>query len=242
VQAIIRASGERRYALVIVDTLARSFGGGDENAGNDMGAFVANIAALRAHFGGHVMIVHHEGKDASRGARGHSSLRAAVDTEIGLRVVEPFKVATVEKQRDGATGLEAAYQLEVIELGRDEDGEAVTSCVVRQAEAQLVKATRRKKSIRGNDQVMLQALYDALRDHGEFIRHGDAFPRNRKVVTKDHWRREAERRGLEAGMSPEAWRRAFSRACSNLQAADYIRMHDDRVWLIDSEPDGHGTD
>ena len=241
VPAIIREAGERRYALIVVDTLARSFGAGDENAGNDMGAFIANIAGLRAHFGCHVMIVHHEGKDASRGARGHSSLRAAVDTEISLRAQDPLKVATVEKQRDGATGIEAAYTLEVVELGRDEDDDPITSCVVRLADAALVKAVKGKKPLSGNDEVMLQALYDAIREHGEFIRHGDNFPRNRRVVSKAHWRRQAERRGLEASLSEAAWQQAFKRAAKKLQDLDYIRILDGRVWLVDGEGDEQGT-
>lgn len=242
VPAIIREAGDRSYALIVVDTLARSFGAGDENAGNDMGAFIANIAALRAHFGCHVMIVHHEGKDASRGARGHSSLRAAVDTEISLRAEGLLKVATIEKQRDGATGIEAAYSLEVLELGHDEDGDPITSCVVRLADAELVKAAKGKKPLTGNDAVMHQALCDAIRDHGEFIRSGDTFPRNRRVVSKAHWRSQAERRGLEAGKSEAAWKQAFTRAAKRLQDLDYIRILDDRVWLIDGEQDIHETD
>src|SRR5204863_5294247 len=68
--------------LIVVDTLSRVMAGGNENQPDHMGAFVRNIDRLRAATGATILIVHHTGKDTSRGARGHSSLRAATDTEI----------------------------------------------------------------------------------------------------------------------------------------------------------------
>lgn len=73
---------DAKPGLVVVDTLAAGFGSGNENSPDDMGAFLPNIRRLCAGTSAHVMIVHHTGKDAERGARGHSALRAAVDTEI----------------------------------------------------------------------------------------------------------------------------------------------------------------
>jgi hypothetical protein len=178
------------------------------------------------------MIVHHEGKDATRGARGHSSLRAAVDTEISLKADGQFKTAKVEKQRDGETGVQFAYTLQPVQLGVDEDGEAITSCIVNVTDVPLAN---RRARLKGNAEVMYQALSDALRDHGEIIQGRDTYPSNRKIVEMAQWRREAERRGVEAGKSSESWRRAFSRAADQLQAQDYIRILDDRVWLIDAE-------
>ena len=80
------------------------------------------------------LIVHHTGKDRSKGARGHSSLRAALDTEIELKVDGLVRVASVTKQRDMESGKKVAFTLEVVELGLDNDLEAVTSCVVSPAD------------------------------------------------------------------------------------------------------------
>src|SRR4051794_7900973 len=68
--------------LIIIDTLSRVLAGGNENAPDDMGAFVRNVDRIRADTGAAVLMVHHTGKDTSRGARGHSLLRAATATEI----------------------------------------------------------------------------------------------------------------------------------------------------------------
>jgi hypothetical protein len=70
--------------LVVVDTLSRAMAGGNENAPDDMSAFIRNIDRIRQETGAHVLIVHHCGKDAAKGARGHSCLRAATDTKIEL--------------------------------------------------------------------------------------------------------------------------------------------------------------
>jgi hypothetical protein len=73
----VEARAPSPISLVVVDTLSRAFAGGNENESTDMGAFVANMDALRAATGAHVAIVHHTGKDKARGARGHSLLLVA---------------------------------------------------------------------------------------------------------------------------------------------------------------------
>ena len=72
----------RRYQLEGYDFLAMTMGAGSENDGADMGQYIKNIMLLKSIFNCHVMIIHHSGKDRGKGARGHSNLRAAVDTEI----------------------------------------------------------------------------------------------------------------------------------------------------------------
>ena len=51
-----------------------------------MAQYIRNITTLRSGFNCHVLIIHHSGKDKNKGARGHTSLRAAVDTEIEINV------------------------------------------------------------------------------------------------------------------------------------------------------------
>lgn len=120
-------------ALIVVDTLSRVIAGGDENAASDMTAFIKNVDRIRQSTGAHIMIVHHTGKDAAKGARGHSSLRAATDTEIEISSDEfGQRVAKVTKQRDYEGGDEFQFALRPVYLGQDQDGDNVTSCVVEQ--------------------------------------------------------------------------------------------------------------
>jgi len=53
----------------------------------------------------HLMEVHHSGKDESRGARGSSALKAAIDTQIHISQSNDVISAQLEKQSDGTTGL-----------------------------------------------------------------------------------------------------------------------------------------
>lgn len=119
--------------LVIVDTLSRAFGGGNENAPDDMGAFVANVDRLRRLLGCAVLIVHHTGKESARGARGHSLLHAATDTEAELTRDESSGVSTlrVTKQRDLPCEGLFAFTLKSVPLGIDDEGDELTSCVIR---------------------------------------------------------------------------------------------------------------
>jgi hypothetical protein len=119
--------------LIAVDTVNRALGGGDENSSQDMGEFLAGAEAMKAAFpGAGVLLVHHVGKDASRGARGHSSFSANVGAELSVANDEKTGIRTVSitKQRDGRTDLTFNFKLAVVELGKDEDGEPVTSCAV----------------------------------------------------------------------------------------------------------------
>jgi RecA-family ATPase len=139
VQRIIDLAAEltRRSPLrmIVIDTLSRVLAGGDENGPTDMTAFVKNVDAIRLATASHVMVVHHTGKDLARGARGHNSLRAATDTEIEI-AVDDFdnRSAKVMKQRDHGGGEQFYFGLQKVDLGHDQDGEAVTSCVLTETE------------------------------------------------------------------------------------------------------------
>ena len=118
---------------------------GDENSGQDMTEAVRAMDAIREATGAHVCLIHHCGKDEARGARGHSSLRAAVDTEIEVSRPEGEMVTTVRvtKQRDLSIGDPMPFSLEVVELGVDRRGNPITSCVVRH-EDEMMAAKPRK--------------------------------------------------------------------------------------------------
>lgn len=121
------------FKLIVIDTLSRAMAGGDENSGRDMMIAVGEIDLIRGETGAHVMIIHHTGKDETRGARGSSTLRAAVDTEIELSRPEGSLITTarVTKQRDFQIGPPMPFSLEVVELGVDRRGNPITSCVVK---------------------------------------------------------------------------------------------------------------
>jgi putative DNA primase/helicase len=133
--AAIHAAEERtgqKAALIIGDTLARMSAGANENSGEDMGLVVGRFDRIRAETGAHFLLIHHSGKDSSKGARGHSSLRAAVDTELEVRdSATEGQFATVTKQRDLAgKGKRIGFSLKFFEMGKNKWGSSVMGGVV----------------------------------------------------------------------------------------------------------------
>ncbi|WP_374433923.1 AAA family ATPase [Inhella sp.] len=116
--------------MVVIDTLAAASAGADENSAQEMGLAVAGINWLAEAIEGSVVLVHHTGKDVSRGMRGSSVLLGAVDWAIEISRDGPRRTWTLRKSKDGADGASGDFGLRVIELGTDDDGDPITSCVV----------------------------------------------------------------------------------------------------------------
>lgn len=118
-------------ALVVIDTLSAVTLGGDENSGKDMGEVLAYCKAIHKHTGAMVLLVRHSGKNEDKGARGWSGVRDAADCEIQISRYENDRSATVTKLKNGMDAeVEFPFRLQIVDLGMDEDGESVTSCVV----------------------------------------------------------------------------------------------------------------
>ena len=124
-----------KCVLLVVDTFARAIPGADENSSQDVGQAVASADLIRTETGIAVGFVHHSGKDPAKGARGSSALRAACDTEILIEGQSGQRTATATKQRDLEAGEPMPFELEAVPLGTDEDGEPISSCVVKHLDA-----------------------------------------------------------------------------------------------------------
>jgi AAA domain/Primase C terminal 2 (PriCT-2) len=128
-KAMLADRGFGFYSLIIVDTFAQVVPGGNENAAEDMGKALANLKGIHQATGATVLVVHHIGKDASKGARGWSGLFAAADSVIEVTRLPGGRMARLAKQKDGEDHIEWGFELTVVELGLDEDGDIITSCV-----------------------------------------------------------------------------------------------------------------
>ena len=138
-----------KAALIIGDTLARLAVGANENAGEDMGVVVRNIDAIRAATGAAFLVIHHTGKDAAKGMRGWSGLRAATDTEIEVTADEATGTRTAEitKQRDlPGKGDRLGFRLVPVHLGVNRWGNERGSCVIEATEATDKRARAKRRS------------------------------------------------------------------------------------------------
>lgn len=171
VDAIIAmASKSAGVDLIIIDTLARSLGGGDENSTQDMSRAVNNATRLQHELNATVLFVHHSGKDSDKGARGSTALLGAVDTEIQLKGGNGPIEARHTKQRDNAKAA-FRYMLEPVTLGYDQDDDAVTSCVVvPDGELNDLEPKKHPIGVTRAIETFLEAarLHGKLNDKGEF--------------------------------------------------------------------------
>lgn len=118
--------------IIVLDTLNRVLAGGDENGVQDMGKLIENADTIRHKTGAAVLLVHHAGKDMAKGARGHSSLLAAVDTELEVSADAKSgeRVIRTTKQRNMPRANDVRFKLQPVVVGVDDRGESIVSCHV----------------------------------------------------------------------------------------------------------------
>ena len=158
--------------LIVVDTLNRASPGVDENSPDGMGRILEGVKELQATTGGLVLLVHHAGKDAAKGMRGHSSLFAALDAAIEVTRTDTRREWKVAKSKDGEDGKVHAFSLRVVDLGEDDDGEPVTSCVVETEPALDDAPVQPRLPKSGNQKLVYDALGPLLRASSAFGRAG----------------------------------------------------------------------
>jgi hypothetical protein len=144
-------------AVTILDTLNRAAPEADENSSADMGRILEAAKELQRLTGGLVVVVHHTGKDATKGLRGHSSLFAALDAAVEVTREGDRREWRVAKAKDGQDGAGHPFRLEVVDMGEEDDGETITSCVVR-ADTAAADVQRVKLPQGGNQRIILDAL------------------------------------------------------------------------------------
>ena len=116
--------------LIIGDTLARMSAGANENSGEDMGPVMARFDQVAQASKAALTIIHHNGKDAAKGSRGWSGIRAHIDTEIEVVEKDGIRTANVTKQRElPGKGETIYFKLHIMEMGMGKFGNAATTCV-----------------------------------------------------------------------------------------------------------------
>lgn len=212
--------------LIVIDTLNRVMAGGDENNSPDMGEFIKTCTFIKDRFKCHVAIVHHPGKDASKGARGHSSLRAAVDTEIEVK----DNAITTMKQRDMAFAKPLGYKLTTVILGQNPRGKDVTSCVVDYHDIEATDAFR----IEPRDALLLQVIKGQKigRQVGEFS----------NVISTEIWKELCKECKIELVPGAKPWpksansfTKAFLRSRDRLLGFGLVEEVVEDQWCSSSE-------
>lgn len=220
-------------AVVCLDTLNRSFTG-SESDDRDMTAYVRAADSIRDAFGCLVVIVHHCGLEGTR-PRGHSALAGAVDAQLAVKKLgDGFLSCTVELMKDGPDGETVTCRLERVEVGIDDAGEPITSCIVRPEEAtEGPTSITVSKPLPDKLRLGLRALAEVVLNEGMPAPPECHAPLQARVVHRDHWRDECFRNGAldKEASNP---RSDFQRLRQKLSTRCLIGERDTLVWLTGS--------
>lgn len=224
INTIVESHG--RPKLVVVDTVARCFGDGDENSTADMNAFVDALYELKQAFECCVFCVHHTGLADQSRARGSSAFKAALDWEYSLAVSDGQKLLACTKAKDCEAPESLAFETEVIDTGwTDEDGEPVTSLVLRKVDA--IKGGHGKKNdtrpIKGANRVAYLVL-KKLSTAGDIV-GASAVP-----VDIETWRAECYKESIATSADQGAKQKAFRRAVTWLCDNGHVTTSEDKYW------------
>jgi hypothetical protein len=162
----LELNGEKP-SLIVLDTLNRCFGGGEENSNKDMSEFLASSDKLKEEFGATVLVVHHSGKDRTKGGRGASALGGAMDVIFELvkdSRDQPLAIlrnntATTKPHKDSSPLPDLALEFVQVELDIEpveDDPHSTTSLVVRLANATAVADGKKGRKSK------LEQTFDAL--------------------------------------------------------------------------------
>ena len=153
-------------SVIVVDTLAQTTPGANENSGEDMGRALGHCRALHKATGAMVLLIGHAGKDADRGMRGWSGIKGALDVEILVERDGQRRAATITKLKDGeGEGEEFAFHLHGVQVGEDDAGDAITSCVALPGPADgAAPLTRGRSAAKGAVQQVVMRVATALTD------------------------------------------------------------------------------
>jgi len=237
----LKAIHDINFELIIIDTLARAFGGGNENASEDMGAFITAAGAIQGRYECGLLVVHHAGKDATKGLRGHSSLLGAVDTELEIIRIEgaqpPKGILHISKQKDGEDGQRIGFKMVEVTTGSTGiiDFEGTSSLVVEhddEMDTERKSAKPPEKKGKGtNQKLALNSLHEAIAKFGEMQTINGM--RN-KCIKIEQWRSEFKAR-IGSDVSPETLKKAWQRVKLDLVEMEKVTIYDDMCWAVFEE-------
>jgi|TARA_X000000950_G_scaffold28072_1_gene30212 hypothetical protein len=214
--------------VLIIDTWAMLTASMDENSGKDMSAAIAALRELQVRVGNlTIIIIHHAGKDGSRGMRGHSSLLAAVDVAIEVnRSSKGLGRWTVRNARRNPTGATGQFRLKPVSLpagALSVAGTQLETCILEEIDEmeqgiklsdKAMQALDRLKSLEGGNAG--KPCEAAL--HGVAVKAA-FFKAHLKLTIFDQ-------------PSDDARRKAADRAVKQLIYAGKIGRLDDVVWTV----------
>ncbi len=222
----------QRCVWIVLDTLTRVFGPGDQNASKDMSKFIAACDELVRLTGSHLTVVHHTAWSGERG-KGAIDLDGAVDASFLVSKNAGTYTLKCDGANDGEEGTIATFTMQSVEIAKDEEGEPTTAPVVVAGES---VATRLSKGHEAEN--VLAALRQAVADDG-VAPDGVGFPDNILVVTDQQWRQAYYE--TQSAVAQDTLKKRFLRAKKSLFEKGAVSSVGTWIWPNDESGTCPGT-
>lgn len=222
----------QRCVWIVIDTLTRVFGPGDQNASKDMSKFVGACDELIRLTGAHLTVVHHTAWSGERG-KGAIDLDGAVDASFLVSKNAGTYILKCDGANDGEEGTIATFTMQSVEIAKDEDGEPTTAPVVVAGESGATKLAKGHEA-----QNVLAALQRAICEDG-VKPEGANFPENILVVTEKQWRQTYY--VTQPSVAQDTLKKRFTRSKKTLIEKCSVGSVGIWVWPIDENGTRPGT-
>lgn len=224
--------------VIVIDTHDKATPGANEIEKRDVSTILSRYEELIERTGAGVWIIHHA--NASGNLRGSLVLYNAIETVISITPQETkhqgrvydedgrqLRRAVVKKQSEGEAGFSWDFVLKVVEVGKNQYDEPITSCVVALPNGGEVREGDRK--LVGNALIAFNSLLEAIVDHGVTAPSHVNAPHNMRIVDRQHWLTIYDQKAAETESDPEKRRgrvlKAMERAVKLFIERGYVDVH-----------------
>lgn len=260
--------------LLVLDTLNAAAPGADENTSRDIGPVLNRARKIAEATGAHVALVDHTPKDGGS-PRGWSGKMGNVDNGIAILKTDrtdrqmnedatryqdrPVRTWTVAKQKDEQDQKSMEFVLKRIVLGKDEEGDEISSCVIEaigKVDAGVPGSNRNEcppgyHRLNPANEDIMRCMVRALKKHKRTAPAGIDAPPGEYVITIGEW--QAELIELQVGHEEitntlrERMKKRIQRACRHWDCdpghSALIVKHNEYVWrttrkvhMVDPDP------
>lgn len=222
----LQAKYDLQVGAIIIDTLNLAAAGMDENSSKDMGLVIKSLKLIAEATGACALVVHHTGKDASKGARGHSSSEGAADTVLSITHdgKSPIREVRNPKQRDFETDSGFAFRINSVPLGKNKYGEIVTAPVA----VPVSLITKQRTVYKGSGAAM---ALEELRELSAPDSVENVFGGTKKVQLSE-WK-DRFVANLPVDLEPKRQTENFEKAVTSLVAKRICDRDETFAWLLE---------
>jgi hypothetical protein len=172
------------------------------------------------------MIIHHEGKDSSKGMRGHSSLKASLDTVIHVKTSGSSFKWSIEKLKEGEDQKTFGYEAPVVHLGFDDEGNEITTLVVKPTG--MVEESEKKVSLQKRQRTIFKLAQDVLLP---ITNHRTSFETLIEYIYENWTTHDQDKRRYDGSQVLEALKSKGLIDFGSFVDPETKTKHQEQVWL-----------